>query len=113
MPSRDEPCGLTQLYAMRYGTVPVVHATGGLKDTVTPQNGFSFEVHTWRALLHALREMTAVWVPRNGSPFSKPPCRRIIPGTPRRLSIQGFTRLSIIIDDIDISLSKGNYNGRR
>jgi len=61
MPSRYEPCGLTQLYAMRYGTLPLVHSTGGLKDTVNGANGFSFEVHSWRSLHQCLREMTGAW----------------------------------------------------
>ena len=61
MPSRYEPCGLTQLYAMRYGTLPLVHATGGLKDTVSSATGFSFETHSWRSLLACLRDMIEVW----------------------------------------------------
>jgi starch synthase len=64
VPSRFEPCGLTQLYAMRYGTIPVVRATGGLVDTVvdtTPEtlrngtaSGFVFEAFDTLALEHAL-----------------------------------------------------------
>ena len=47
IPSRYEPCGLTQMYALKYGTIPLVRATGGLNDTVFPYvrgrgNGFKF-----------------------------------------------------------------------
>jgi starch synthase len=42
MPSRYEPCGLNQIYSLRYGTVPIVHATGGLEDTVDDQTGFKY-----------------------------------------------------------------------
>ncbi|MFN3413592.1 MAG: glycogen synthase, partial [Thermoanaerobaculum sp.] len=59
MPSRWEPCGLGQMIAMRYGTLPVVHATGGLADTVRDAsqpdgNGFVFSPLTPQELVRAL-----------------------------------------------------------
>jgi starch synthase len=59
MPSRYEPCGLNQLYSLRYGTLPIVHATGGLDDTVrdVPEanpDGFKFREFTPAALMDAV-----------------------------------------------------------
>jgi len=61
MPSRYEPCGLSQLYSLRYGTVPIVRATGGLEDTVDELTGFKFVEYTPEALLEAIREALAAW----------------------------------------------------
>ncbi len=55
MPSRYEPCGLNQIYSLKYGTVPVVRATGGLDDTIDDGTGFKFRDYSGDALLEAVR----------------------------------------------------------
>ena len=56
MPSRYEPSGLNQMYSLKYGTVPVVRATGGLNDTIDEGTGFKFVEASGPALLVAIRE---------------------------------------------------------
>ena len=74
MPSRYEPCGLNQMYSLRYGTVPIVHRTGGLADTVWHfdrasgrGNGFVFEHFDEGGLRYALGAALQVWGNGTGS----------------------------------------------
>ena len=68
MPSKSEPCGLAQMMAMHYGTIPIVRETGGLRDTVLPYNqytgeGFGFSFHDYNAhdMLHVIGEACELW----------------------------------------------------
>jgi len=76
MPSKYEPCGLNQIYSLRYGTVPIVRATGGLDDTIEPWNprtgkgtGFKFSQYSGEALLEAIKE--ALWAFRDQTSWRK------------------------------------------
>jgi starch synthase len=61
MPSLYEPCGLNQIYSLRYGTVPIVRATGGLDDTIQKETGFKFHDYSVQALEAALDEALAAF----------------------------------------------------
>jgi starch synthase len=73
MPSHYEPCGLNQIYSLKYGTVPVVRATGGLDDTIEEWNagqgsgtGFKFEKYSAEALLTAIDRALAAFADKKG-----------------------------------------------
>jgi starch synthase len=61
MPSLYEPSGLNQMYSLKYGTVPVVRAVGGLNDTIDEGTGFKFSEPSGQALLAAIREAGRVF----------------------------------------------------
>ncbi len=68
MPSKSEPCGLSQMIAMRYGTIPIVHAVGGLKDTVSAYNpetkegsGITFQSYNPYDMLDAIKRAVALY----------------------------------------------------
>ncbi len=69
MPSKSEPCGLSQMIAMRYGTVPIVRETGGLKDSVQPYEdwrdagtGFTFANYSSSDMLYVIREAVSLYL---------------------------------------------------
>ena len=69
MPSRYEPCGLNQLYSLRYGTIPIVHRTGGLADTVVPYDGnsgtgFGFTKYSAEVMIQSIQEALRVYSDR-------------------------------------------------
>ncbi len=74
MPSRYEPCGLNQMYSLRYGTIPIVHKTGGLADTVWPFDertgkgtGFVFEHFDGTGFSWAIKRALDIWGPGTGA----------------------------------------------
>ena len=71
MPSKSEPCGLSQMVALRYGTIPIVRETGGLRDSVTDSgdgegNGFVFSSYNAHDMLHAIRRACEGYEDKDG-----------------------------------------------
>src|SRR5207237_5858092 len=82
MPSRYEPCGLSQIYSLKYGTVPVVRATGGLDDTIDPWDprtkkgtGFKFQEYTGDAFMRTIHQALTVY--RDQASWKKLMCNRM------------------------------------
>ena len=106
MPSRFEPCGLSQMMAMRYGTVPIVHATGGLKDSVRPYkdfdgigDGFAFYDYHAKDLMLAIQEAVTLYF-ANEKQFNKLRERAMKKDFTWRKSAQQYIRMYADIADV-------------
>jgi|GEM_PF-441803 len=102
MPSRFEPCGLPQMIAPRYGSLPVVHATGGLRDTVrhldaqaSTGNGFRFEVYDENGLRWAIEQ--AMLFHSRPQDVREREIRRVMEQAHRDFDADGFTRQYIAL----------------
>jgi len=139
MPSRFEPCGLSQMMAMRYGTVPIVRETGGLKDSVRPYSrfdgigdGFSFanyqskdlylavveaskvffaDQHTFAALRRRCMEKDFSWT-RSSQEYLRMYCDIYRPASKEELPyMEGFSILKEAYEKLDIE-NRRDYSNR-
>ena len=92
MPSRTEPCGLNQMYAMRYGTVPIARATGGLQDTIEPFDGDEGDGFLFREL----EDYQGMWGIESAARLASIPA---LHSTVRKKIMNNFTTLPNVRDD--------------
>lgn len=74
MPSKNEPCGLSQMIALRYGSIPIVRETGGLRDSITDSgdgegNGFTFKSYNAQDMLYSIKRALAGYADKEGWPI--------------------------------------------
>ena len=98
MPSRYEPAGLTQIYGLKYGTVPVVRATGGLDDTIDPWDartkkgtGFKFQEYTGDALMRSIHQALTVY--RDKETWKKLMCNGMAKDFSWKIAAREYVRL--------------------